>query len=1329
MNVVLPLLRLLTRGRSRYHARLLITSIALLSLLPASAIAQSVLLNEIQVANGSTLVDENADTPDWIELFNPGPAAVDLNGWGLSDSTNALFKWRFTNATLAPKEFLLVFASGKDRQPGQASPLDPAAIPGLRTWLRADAINPGDPAQVRTAAGSTFVRSWLDQSGAGYTASQATEASQPLLQPAAAPNEGPTLRFDGQDDVLRLPAPPARDNFTIIVVARPAAGHEIDPPGVAGVGGVSGQRYLFGAQHGGDFNAGAGLSVGTNGASVYEHGSGYMPALAVIAADLRQTAVITVRYTNRQPDLTVNGTLNSPGLPSSRLTVNAPVEIGAGAYGAFAGEIFEILIFDRPLADAEARGLEEFLRVKYRLQFPITRHTNFTLDADGEKVFLTRPDGTLSDWWPATAVPRDLSWGRQADGAGNFYFFAAPTPGAANLTPGAQEFLKMPKFSVAPGFYTSNVWLELGNTNLPPGTVIRYTRDGAVPTGTSPVYTTALDLGPRAGTPNDLSTIPTAGGWQPPLGEVFKLHVIRTRAFRTNSIPSDVNTATYCIDPRGRGRFSLPVISLSTDRANFFSADTGLYVCGNAPGCNYAQSGDLWERPCHIEFFETNGLRVLDQKSGVRMHGNTSFGFPLKALRLHPLNQGGSGPFEYRIFPDLNIDKFYRLLLRPSGHDYNRTLMRDGLMQGLMRETGLEMQAFRPAILFINGEYWGVHNLQEAFDEHYFATHYPTTVDPDAVDYIEGYAPGAAPQNGDATHFNQLIAFMSTNSLAIASNYAWVQTQMEVDTWIDYKASETFYCRWDIGNHRLWRPHTAQGRWRWIIFDQDVGFGGFWQQPLAAPWTFDMLAYNLEPSGPWTQYQPGNDHNAPPLTFQLRAMLANPDFKRAFINRFADLMNSTLSVQRMTNYIQRMASEIAPEMAEHCRRWREPADWAAWTNHVAWLHQFALNRATFARRQLTNQFSLRGLPTVTLRVNDTNAGTIRWNTLTIDAPTNAPWSGVYFRDNPVTFSAQPYNGYRFRSWTGLAGPTATNATNTITLAGNLSLIATFEELPGTNTPPPWPHPLAQGPYAFTRWPATSPAGTYPPSLLFLQTPTNAAPDPSLATEFTNWWTLPYDRTSRSRINGLDDDGLAFLNTSDPQADNGGFVGAALLAVNTLGCSNALVAWRGGTINPNPRAYAIRLQYRIGATGAFTDLSDASGQPSEYVRQESHGHSATIGPTPLPSECANQPYVQLRWKYYWRSGTNGSRDQLRLDDISVTAAPIVPGRAALTPRFDAGYTLAFTAPPGLALTVQHSTNLVDWTDSTAVTTDPLGRGELLIPGSTHEPARFLRVRWP
>ena len=90
------------------------------------------------------------------------------------------------------------------------------------------------------------------------------------------------------------------------------------------------------------------------------------------------------------------------------------------------------------------------------------------------------------------------------------------------------------------------------------------------------------------------------------------------------------------------------------------------------------------------------------------------------------------------------------------------------------------------------------------------------------------------------------------------------------------------------------------------------------------------------------------------------------------------------------------------------------------------LRDFAVNRPESMRRHLTNQFGLRGWVTVTLRVNDTNAGAIRLNTIAVSAPTNAPWTGSYFRDNQVTFAAAPAPGWRFKNWQGFFGPLATN---------------------------------------------------------------------------------------------------------------------------------------------------------------------------------------------------------------------------------------------------------------------------------------------------------------
>ncbi|MFM7807988.1 MAG: lamin tail domain-containing protein, partial [Planctomycetota bacterium] len=75
-------------------------------------------INEIQSSNSLTIKDENGDASDWIELFNDGTAAVNLQGWGLSDTLSTPFRWSFGAVTLQPGQHLLVWASGKNRPSG-----------------------------------------------------------------------------------------------------------------------------------------------------------------------------------------------------------------------------------------------------------------------------------------------------------------------------------------------------------------------------------------------------------------------------------------------------------------------------------------------------------------------------------------------------------------------------------------------------------------------------------------------------------------------------------------------------------------------------------------------------------------------------------------------------------------------------------------------------------------------------------------------------------------------------------------------------------------------------------------------------------------------------------------------------------------------------------------------------------------------------------------------------------------------------------------------------------------------------------------------------------
>jgi hypothetical protein len=88
---------------------------ALVSLYAGLAMANPA-ITEFMASNKATAVDEDGDFSDWIEIHNPTAAPVSLDEWYLTDSAADLKKWRFPNVTLAPGEFRLVWASGKNRR-------------------------------------------------------------------------------------------------------------------------------------------------------------------------------------------------------------------------------------------------------------------------------------------------------------------------------------------------------------------------------------------------------------------------------------------------------------------------------------------------------------------------------------------------------------------------------------------------------------------------------------------------------------------------------------------------------------------------------------------------------------------------------------------------------------------------------------------------------------------------------------------------------------------------------------------------------------------------------------------------------------------------------------------------------------------------------------------------------------------------------------------------------------------------------------------------------------------------------------------------------------
>ncbi len=982
-------------------------------------------------------------------------------------------------------------------------------------------------------------------------------------------------------------------------------------------------------------------------------------------------------------------------------------------------------------------------------------HTSFAISAGGEPILLTRADGTRIDEFAPIAIPTDYSRGRQPDGTGPWKYFANHTPGAANATTGYDAILAAPEFSVPGGLYATNVEVSLSTVET--GAVVRYTLDGSEPTEASPIFTNAFVLGSKTGTPNDLSEIPTnyepSGppyyeGWQAPAGEVFKFHVLRARVFRDGAMASPAATRSYVVDAAGTNRFTLPVVSLATDAGNLFSAETGIYTPLNG---NMWQSGSAWERPGTLELFEPGGTCAFNETIGVRLHGNTTRSRPRKALRLYAR---GSGSFAYQLFADKAVDAFDTFILRNGGNDWGNGVIRDLFLQSLTDNTGLDRQFGRPVLVFFNGEYWGLHDLRERFDEGYAEHNYGLAEDEfvqveidnaSASPYVPVYDCGNEALGGD---FSNLWNFVRTHDLANPADYAAVQDRLAVDSFIDFFQANIFFANtdWPGNNVRAWRsvatnrvegaPARHDARWRFMLYDTDFGFGSnFEYVPGRDEFAqHDTLAYAASPVQTAVP-------NHPDSTLMFRRLLDNADFRQAFVVRFCDQLNTAYSRAHVTNRWAQWVALVAPEMDEHAARWGQPTNWSSECDRI---RAYGEQRTEAVWGHVRDYFDLAAPVDLTLAVTNAAAGFVRLNDLDLDVGTAGfngyPWTGAYFTNYPVALAAQARPGFQFVEWRKDGAAYDTNAAIEVALAAAVQYEAVFKADPPpavivpigfqqliegaapagfdleavfadpegqplafsatstdtnvlavavagsalTLTPRlrgettvtvtasdgfstatnsfralvyPAAHDLAAGAFAFGAWASDQPAGAYPEHMLFLQSAQN---DPALGTPLEYAYRIPladasapadadfpYAASSRTRLNGLGTNGVAFINTG-----RGRDLGGALLALDTRGVSNAPVSWLGGTVLTNVRVYAIRLQYRVGTTNAFADVLDSESQPVEYLRNAANGHEQTLGPVQLPAAALDQAYVQLLWRYYLVSGSSGSRAQLRLDEIGV-----------------------------------------------------------------------------
>ena len=600
-------------------------------------------------------------------------------------------------------------------------------------------------------------------------------------------------------------------------------------------------------------------------------------------------------------------------------------------------------------------------------------HAAFKISRTGETIFLSNASGTIIDQKNSGILESDNSVGRNPDGSSTWCLFGTPSPDASNNSSScASGYASSPVFSLGGGFYGTSQMLSLSSSF--PGAQIRYTIDGSEVKSTSTLYTSAIRL--------DTSV------------------TVRAAVFAANNLASPTQTNTYFIKVNTR----LPVFSLTTDPSNLWDYNTGIFVLGpNAGSSNPYWGANFWqdwEKPITLEYFDRSKNRAFKFNSGMKITGGWSRSAPQKSLEIMLGDRYGQSKLNYSLEESVKpwLDKWDDFILHTTGNDRNLCKMRDPLMNRLLKGTNNDYLAYEPCMVFINGQNWGIYYIRENDDHHWIESNYGYKKD--EVDLLKEsyFYPGIEVKKGTDAAFFTMYEYAMNTSPSSPDFYTTMASYMDIENMVDYFIAETYYPNddWMGGsnnNLKLWRPRKEGGKFRYLIYDLDFGFG------YSGTVSNNMLA---------------TARNASPHNYNsdlFKVLSNNSTYKRYFINRYADLINTTFQPSNVEAMVNLFRDSLKYDMHFQWQAWG--SDSANWVSKINSMLTFSSQRPAYARNFVQSEFGLTSQVTLTIQAQPAEAGRIQISTIT---PTTLPWTGVYFNGNPVTITAIPNPGYSFDHW-------------------------------------------------------------------------------------------------------------------------------------------------------------------------------------------------------------------------------------------------------------------------------------------------------------------------
>ena len=323
--------------------------------------------------------------------------------------------------------------------------------------------------------------------------------------------------------------------------------------------------------------------------------------------------------------------------------------------------------------------------------------------------------------------------------------------------------------------------------------------------------------------------------------------VLNTAMVDEKGIVSDkVQTNVYFLEADFAGRFpNCLIVSVITDPRDLLDYKTGIYASGSVYNAwkktekgktviakkewwrisaNCTQLGKFWERPCQIQFFSGGSTKPdMVLNAGIRVRGGDSRLKNQKSLTVYFRKKYGCKLLPFALFDKADEHKTFAL----RNGDIERLKFKDTFLQDLARGGYYTVLDSRPAVLFLNGEYWGPYSLNEIISgkmmENRFGVEKKNVVVIKELKVQVG-------KKDDIKLYKELQAF-AEKDLSDPEIYRKFCDTMDVRSMADYFALRIYIGDDDWApahNHILWRTRDMSyngGRWQFIVHDTDDSSG------------------------------------------------------------------------------------------------------------------------------------------------------------------------------------------------------------------------------------------------------------------------------------------------------------------------------------------------------------------------------------------------------------------------------------------------------------------------------------------------------------------------